>query len=319
MDNSQSTAQAREILEGLLETYVDHHLQWGLPPRLEDHCVDRELLPEFRKMVKRYHRLDSSFGVPLKDLTGRTIGPYRVLKQMATGHRSAIYNALDSSNGRKVALKVLPLHFDWGEGRFADYCERCSRVIEKAPPGVVKLFEIGEVGGLELIAMEVVSGVSPSAEVSGSVSSKAARELLPQFFRSLAEVHTAGLVIADVSPSSYLVREGSVVLMPYGSSGILADSVSEVGAAASDFAAPEVARCGQATAAADVFSAAAVAYQLLVGSTPVDGNSARAPKAIEESLSSAGLPERATEALTFALAREADERPTAEEVALACG
>ena len=101
--------------ESLLEQYVNHHLKWGVPPLISELCSEQPALePELRTLVQRYHRLDSAFGTPLKDMTGRTLGSYRILKQEHRGFRSALYSALDASSGSRLILKVLPFHFEWG-------------------------------------------------------------------------------------------------------------------------------------------------------------------------------------------------------------
>ncbi len=47
----------------------------------------------------------------MPNLTGQTIGQYRVLEQIGRGGMAIIYKAFQPSMERHIAIKILPAHF----------------------------------------------------------------------------------------------------------------------------------------------------------------------------------------------------------------
>ena len=93
-----------------------------------------------------------------EDLTGRSLGHYRVDEVLGRGGMSVLYRATDVRLGRKVALKVMGEHIT-GDAefreRFADEARNTS-AIDHA--NVVPLYDFGEVDGMLYIAMRLVDG-----------------------------------------------------------------------------------------------------------------------------------------------------------------
>ncbi|QEH35647.1 Serine/threonine-protein kinase PrkC [Aquisphaera giovannonii] len=88
----------------------------------------------------------------------RQLGEYRILREVARGGMGVVYEAVQESLGRHVALKVLPFQ------RLADprHLERFRREAHAAArlhhSNIVPVFGVGEQGGVHYFAMEFIRG-----------------------------------------------------------------------------------------------------------------------------------------------------------------
>src|SRR5262249_30687042 len=91
---------------------------------------------------------------------GTTLGEFRVVSQIGKGGMAIVYEALQTTLNRPVALKILPeLSATSTEAvtRFHGEAEAGGRL---SPPNIVQVFEIGRQNGHYFIAMELVRGRS---------------------------------------------------------------------------------------------------------------------------------------------------------------
>jgi eukaryotic-like serine/threonine-protein kinase len=122
--------------------------------------------------------------------------------------------------------------------------------------------------------MEYVEGetLAELMRREGPVEPDRAVELLVQVCAGLEHAHEAGLVHRDIKPQNLLVRsDGVVKIADFGIARTLqATQLTQVGTVlgTAAYLAPEQAAGEQVTAAADIYSLGAVAYELLAGRTP---------------------------------------------------
>ncbi|MEE2825341.1 MAG: protein kinase, partial [Planctomycetota bacterium] len=96
--------------------------------------------------------------IPAQDLTGKTIGDYRVIRRLGRGGMAQVYLAEQLSLRRNVALKVLHANLSGDPS----YIERFRREAQSAAglvqANIVQIYEVGEVEGYHFIAQEYVAG-----------------------------------------------------------------------------------------------------------------------------------------------------------------
>src|SRR5262249_4136535 len=86
------------------------------------------------------------------------LGEYRVLREIGRGGMGIVYEAVQESLGRHVALKVLPFHrltSPTQRERFAREARAAARLHHS---NVVPVFGIGEHEGLHYYAMQFIQG-----------------------------------------------------------------------------------------------------------------------------------------------------------------
>src|ERR1700758_4637085 len=97
---------------------------------------------------------------PPRDLTGRTLGDFKVLRRIGQGGMGQVYLAEQISLKRKVAVKVMrpdiaaePTSFQ----RFRSEAEAVARITH---PNIVQVYAFGKVDGCQYMALEYVDGRS---------------------------------------------------------------------------------------------------------------------------------------------------------------
>ncbi len=162
------------------------------------------------------------------------LGPYELLKKLATGGMAEIYEARrEGPHGfsKRIALKrILPQLAADPEfvAMFIDEARLCAQLTH---PNLVQVFDFGEEGCELYIAMELVEGTT-AAKVARAAASRGdpvpvevALHVALSVGRGLAHAHEAldedgrplGLVHRDVSPGNILVsRSGAVKLGDFG-------------------------------------------------------------------------------------------------------
>src|SRR5437016_12661705 len=89
------------------------------------------------------------------DLAGSDIGRYRVVALLGKGGMGIVYDAIDGSLGRHVALKVLPPEATADPQRLSRFVHEARAASARNHPHVVSIYEIGQ-DGVHSIAMEKV-------------------------------------------------------------------------------------------------------------------------------------------------------------------
>jgi hypothetical protein len=210
-----------------------------------------------------------------------TIAPPRYLnvRPLGTGSFASVFAAEDSLLGRTVAIKVLRdehLADPAAHARFA----REVRVgaLLGAHPFVVTLHDAGAWAERPYLVMELLEG---SVAERKDVSERLALRWLAQAADALDFAHAHGIVHRDVKPSNLLLdSRGDARLADFGvARDAQATGLTLAGhvVGTPGYLAPEVAAGGQATPAADVYSLAVVARQLLGDRPGLDSALSRNP------------------------------------------
>ena len=224
-------------------------------------------------------------------------GRYRLDALEGEGGMGRVYRAFDITLRRRVGLKLLHA----GPGREGG--DRTAAVLREARaaaaldhPGVVAVFDVGEVDGRAYIVMEYVVGRSLREYVADSATPIIERlGWLRAVADSLSAAHRAGLVHRDIKPENVMVRaDGAVKLLDFGIARQIAEvmpaggdmSLGSVGRATSraagtpSYMAPEQVQRRPVDARADQFSWGVLAYELLAGVLPWKGPSEGVPVSV---------------------------------------
>src|SRR5690348_3474888 len=95
---------------------------------------------------------------PAVDLSGRTLGDYRVLRRLGAGGMGQVYLAEQVSLKRRVALKILKAELAADSVALQRFKREAEAVARVTHPNIVQVYQIGDAGGLHYMALEYVEG-----------------------------------------------------------------------------------------------------------------------------------------------------------------
>lgn len=219
---------------------------------------------------------------------GARLGVYRLLTVLGGGAHGVVHQAMDERTGRLSAVKLA--HDQVASQTLLSELAVLRTLGRGQHPGIVEVFEWGELEGRLWFAMELIVGGSLSSfqrllwfnrhePRQPTTSRVAAGELtrVLKVIRSLATVlsyvQDLGIAHGDLSPENILFREGEqVVLADWGSVIRTQGTVSLPGRsrdlATPGFCAPERLSGCVWDSRADIYSLGCISYQLLTGLPP---------------------------------------------------
>jgi eukaryotic-like serine/threonine-protein kinase len=184
--------------------------------------------------------------------------------------------AEDTQLGRRVAIKRLFASLAGDEIFEERFIREARMAAALSHPNLVAVYDVGDEDGLPYIVMEYVEGETLAELMArrGPVPPDRAVKILLQVCAGLEHAHAAGLVHRDIKPQNLLLRrDGVVKVADFGIARTLQGTqLTQVGTVLGTVAylAPEQAAGERVTAAADIYSLGAVAYELLTGHTPYE-------------------------------------------------
>ena len=261
--------------------------------------------------------------IPESRLSGILTDRYRVERELGQGGMATVYLAHDLKHEREVALKVLrpELGAVLGSERFLAEIKITARLDH---PHILTLIDSGTADGLLYYVLPFVRGESLRDLLNRErqLGLEMALAITKQVGSALEYAHKKGVVHRDIKPENILLQEGEAMLADFG----IALAVKEAGGnrltetglslGTPSYMSPEQAT-GDRTldARSDVYSLAAVLYEMLAGEPPVTGGSAQAmiaklmtEKPTRLRVLRDTLPESVDEAVTKALSKTPADR-----------
>jgi eukaryotic-like serine/threonine-protein kinase len=211
----------------------------------------------------------------------RSIGSYRILREIGRGGMGAVYQAAraDDAFEKIVAIKVIRRGLDTEEliDRF-----RAERQILAMldHPNITRLLDAGSTDdGLPYFVMEYIEGepIDVYCESRG-LSIDQRLKLFQNVCAAVSYAHRNLVIHRDIKPGNVLVtKDGVPRLLDFGIAKLLDPGLnSEVTLTAlhpltPEYASPEQVRGGPVTTATDVYSLGVLLYKLLTGLRPYSG------------------------------------------------
>jgi serine/threonine-protein kinase len=223
----------------------------------------------------------------LDPLVGKIVAKhYRIEIGIAAGGFGSIYRALDLSNDRDVALKLLHGHLTQDPKVVARFRREGGTLQQLRDPHTVKAYEVGETedGGL-FIAMELLTGENlyETFKQLGPLPWRRVVAIARAVCSSLSEAHALGIVHRDLKPANIFLQEGLVEVgdsvkvldfgiakIIHGESGLDTSDLTQAGhmIGTFDYMPPEQMVGGECTVQSDLFTLGIVMYEMITGERP---------------------------------------------------
>lgn len=233
----------------------------------------------------------------MADLTGQTLGKYRVTERLGRGGMAEVYKAYHPSLDRYVAIKVMHGHLADSEGFIERFNREAKSVANLRHPNIVQVFDYEHEGDMTYMVMEFVDGMTLKGKLielwkqEKHLSFKGIFNIFSQVAEALDYAHKQGLYHRDIKPSNVLLENsGHAYLTDFGIARIVSDTqftASGMLLGTPAYMAPEQGLGSPLTAACDIYALGIVLYELITGEVPFDADT---PMAIINQHINAPLP-----------------------------
>ena len=219
----------------------------------------------------------------LEMLKHATIGDYEVLKELGRGGMATVYLAHDIALDRKVAIKVMsPALLLMGEGMSERFKREARTAANLSHPHIIPIYTVKSSGKSLFFVMKFISGRSLEAIIKdvGPMPVPMIKSILQQVGSALGYAHRHGVVHRDVKPANIMIdEEGWSVVTDFGIAKVAENrglTMTGIAVGTPSYMSPEQCAAKDITGKSDQYSLGVVAYEMLTGKQPFEGDSAMA-------------------------------------------
>lgn len=198
---------------------------------------------------------------------------YRLVRHVASGGMGQVWEALDDTLKRRIALKILhPTTEDdiTLAERFRDEARFAAQL---SHPHIVTVHDFIEYDGLACLVMEFVDGPTLAGLLElGPLGHDEVRHLLAQLAAALAAAHNAGIIHRDITSANVLIGDRAQ-LTDFGiARSVDNDSPTLSGQVlgTAHYLSPEQAMGQMVGPTTDIYSLGVLAHEMLTASKPFD-------------------------------------------------
>jgi serine/threonine-protein kinase len=213
----------------------------------------------------------------------KTLGRYRVDRQIGRGSMGAVYLGHDPKIGRQVAIKTMALSQEFegtelteARARFFREAETAGRLQHR---DIVTIFDAGEDQDLAYIAMEYLRGHDMQRYTTPGhlLPVPLVLHIVARVAEALAYAHSQGVVHRDIKPANVMIdlADDMVKVTDFGIARITDSSRTRTGIilGTPSFMSPEQMAGQRVDGRSDFYSLGVMLFQLLTGSLPHQADS----------------------------------------------
>ena len=215
---------------------------------------------------------------------GRILGKYTIVRELGRGGMGVVFEALDTTLNRKVALKMLALQLKADpaaakvdEERFL----REAKLTAQLPnhPHIVGIYEAGVLDGNRYIAMEFIDGVSMlDWWKNKSIRMRQQVSVLRDIALGVHHAHEHNVIHRDLKPENILIDSaGQPHITDFGLAREILQSPKDaltgkgMVVGSPHYMSPEAVQGLRVDRRADVYSLGVILYEMFTGKRPFEG------------------------------------------------
>ncbi len=193
-------------------------------------------------------------------------GKYRIERRLAQGGFAFVYQAMDTIEGVRVALKMP--HNEFVTPKMLESFQREARMVARLDhPNIMPLKDASFIEGRFVIASRL--GEKPlSDRLRNRMAFDTALDLSLQMTAAVAYAHRMKIIHCDLKPENMiLLPDGRLQLTDFGIAKVAQKTVIGSGSGTVGYMAPEQAM-GRPSSKSDVFSLGLIIYRMFTGTLP---------------------------------------------------
>ena len=243
----------------------------------------RDLLPVIEKLEQaRQSHIQRPSGLATLGVSRpERLGDFQLVRQIGRGGMGVVFEAVQKSLGRRVALKVLPSSLLSGDDQLRRFEQEARTAAALHHTNIVPVFGVGQDQGFHYFVMQRIDGHGLDAlllEPDRKLTPKQVARLGGQAASALAYAHHQNVLHRDIKPANLLVNEDlELWITDFGVAKALeAEAVTRTGDVVGTlrYMAPEQV-IGEADVRSDIYSLGLTLYELLAGRPAIDDSSIR--------------------------------------------
>ncbi|MFH1418106.1 MAG: protein kinase [Planctomycetota bacterium] len=219
MPSDDSAERTSPLQDDLLAEVVDRYLEELADGKSPDQSAYVEAHPEMADALRGVFKTLDLVQAAGKSLnasnleSGQRLGEFRIVREIGRGGMGVVYEAVQTSLGRRVALKVLPASVTISENALERFHREAHTGGRLHHTSIVPVYAVGEENGINYYAMQLIEGRSLShylktaRESPRSVDRNHFKRIAKwgrQAADALAHAHGQGIIHRDIKPANML-------------------------------------------------------------------------------------------------------------------
>ena len=210
-------------------------------------------------------------------LTEASLGEYDIYGELGRGGMAAVYLGLDLALNRKVAIKTMLPELVTREGMVERFKREAQTAAGLSHPHIIQIYTVKQSKSLVFFVMKFIEGRSLESVIvdKGQVPLPMAHTILSQVGSALDHAHRKKVIHRDIKPANIMIDEdGWAIVTDFGIAKVQeAQNLTATGTAIGTphYMSPEQFHNKAVTGLSDQYSLGVVAYEMLAGKKPFDG------------------------------------------------
>lgn len=272
--------QRAALVEELVATECELRAAHGSQPNREEYAARFPNWTDAVDAALRWWQATTAARLNQEDKPLERLGDYRIEREIGRGGMGIVYEAVQESLGRRVAIKTLVVHPLCQSRMIARFRRETYAVAALHHTNIVEVYGAGTHNGIHYYAMQLVEGTSLS-QIIAAQTERTKRDHLQaariglQVAQALQYAHGHGILHRDIKPSNLLLdARGIVRVMDFGLAKLRQseDDATRSGEVVGTlrYLPPESIH-GQWDERGDVYSLGVTLYELITGRPALDG------------------------------------------------
>lgn len=193
-------------------------------------------------------------------------GKYLIERRIAEGGFASVYQAADTIEGIRVALKIPHAHL-MNDSAMASFRQEARLAAKLTHPNILPLKYADFIDG-KFVIISALSESSLEERLQKRLATQTALDFSHQMLQAVAYAHEQKIVHCDIKPDNLLIfPNNQLVLTDFGIAKVAHRTLQGSGGGTLGYVAPEQAM-GKPSFRSDVFSLGIVMYRMLTGALP---------------------------------------------------